>query len=526
MGIQQKESIIVVISDPQVNFLLERVLKSAGYYVTICPDSAAAQRELAKGGSTLMILGEKLNDVPGLDFGAAVLRQNPAMPVLLFVNNDQPELLKTALRLGVSDYLCQPLKADEILKSVQNCLEKARRHREWVVLESRRATASLSKRIGEIDTLTRLGHAVTSSLNLDEVLTAIVDAAVGLTGAEEGSLLLVDPSSGDLYMRAARNFQEDFVRKFRLPIQDTLAGTVLRTGQPVTLDEQTPQKIKTSYLVHSLVYVPLQLHGRVIGVLGVDNRMNRTPLQENDQRMLQALAEYAAIAVDHAALYENISQEHNKLNTILTQIQDGVIVINRERQIVFINKIAQAAFGLGDQNLAGRLFDDIFCDTELSDLLASPHRNPLDRTEITVADGRIFGILLTSITEVGLAITMNDITNLKRMDRLKSEFVSTVSHDLRSPLTAILGYVELLDRVGSLNEMQHDFVRRVELSVHNITSLVDDLLNLGKIEAGFDTRMETVQIDPLLRSRSKDFRSSSPTGTSGYRLISPKICRL
>ena len=65
-----------------------------------------------------------------------------------------------------------------------------------------------------------------------------------MTGSEEGSLLLLDEKSGELYMRASRNFNDDFVNTFRLPIQDSLAGSVLRSGKPVILDEKTPQKIK------------------------------------------------------------------------------------------------------------------------------------------------------------------------------------------------------------------------------------------------------------------------------------------
>ncbi|MBK9053155.1 MAG: HAMP domain-containing histidine kinase [Chloroflexi bacterium] len=74
--------------------------------------------------------------------------------------------------------------------------------------------------------------------------------------------------------------------------------------------------------------------------------------------------------------------------------------------------------------------------------------------------------------------------NSKELDRLKSDFVSIVSHDLRSPLTAILGYVELLERVGPLNEAQTSFVGRVKQSVDNITNLISDLLDIGRLEAG------------------------------------------
>ena len=93
---------------------------------------------------------------------------------------------------------------------------------------------------------------------------------------------------------------------------------------------------------------------------------------------------------------------------------------------------------------------------------------------------------------------MQDITYLKELDRIKSDFVSTVSHDLRSPLTAILGYVELIDRVGAVNEQQKEFIHRVQISVQNITSLINDLLDLGRIEAGFDVRKEVVPFSAII----------------------------
>jgi two-component system phosphate regulon sensor histidine kinase PhoR len=509
MATVQRETALVVISDPQINFLLDRFLRSAGFNVVICPDTAVAKKELAVGSPALMILGEKLSDAQGLDFATVVLRQYPAVPIILFVSNDTPDLLKAALRLGVSEYLCLPLKAEDILKAVQNSLTKARLRKEWVLLEARRATTGLQKKLDEVEALTRLGRTVTGSLDLDSVLEAVVDAAVELTGAEEGSLLLLDLASGELYMRAARNFQEEFVRKFRLPIQDTLAGSVLRTGQPVILDENTPQKIKTSYLVHSLAYVPLQSKDQVIGVLGVDNRLDRKPLSERDIKMLSALAEYAVIAIDNAALYSSISQERNKLDTILNHIQDGVMVIDQDQRLLFANRAAQEVFDWTGELINGQPYEELIELPVLLDLVRSRGKEAIDRAEITLEDGRVFNALINSIPEVGLVVTLHDITNLKKLDHIKSDFVATVSHDLRSPLTAILGYVELIERVGTINDTQKEYIHRIHTSVHNITSLVDDLLNLGRIEAGFDTRKETVHLDHLIRFAVESIRKQA-----------------
>ena len=321
-----------------------------------------------------------------------------------------------------------------------------------------------------------------------------------LTGAEEGSLLLVDKESDQLYIRASKNFQEDFVRTFRLPIQDTLAGNVLLTGQPVVVDESTPQKIKTSYLVHSLIYVPLLLKARVVGVLGVDNRNNRLPFQKHDIDLLGTLAEYAVIALLNATLFNDTQAERNKLDTILRRVQDGVVVVDRARQILIINQAAETSLGVMASEVLGKLAADVLPQPEVVSLLEAHTGSLSNRTEFTTVDNRVYSAQLSPIPEVGAAITLHDITYLRKLDRMKNDFVGTVSHDLRSPLTAILGYAELVERAGPVNELQAEFIRRVESSVVNISHLVDDLVNLGRIQTGFDSRNENIQLPEVLKN--------------------------
>jgi two-component system NtrC family sensor kinase len=123
---------------------------------------------------------------------------------------------------------------------------------------------------------------------------------------------------------------------------------------------------------------------------------------------------------------------------------------------------------------------------------------------------------MTIIQDVGQAVVMQDITHFKELDRIKSDFVSVVSHDLRSPLTAILGYVELLHRVGPINEVQTEFISRVRNNVNQITALIGDLLDLGRIEAGFDREMEVYHLTSLIRDVAEGLR---PAGAEkGQRL--------
>jgi two-component system phosphate regulon sensor histidine kinase PhoR len=199
-----------------------------------------------------------------------------------------------------------------------------------------------------------------------------------------------------------------------------------------------------------------------------------------------------------ASLQQRVD-ELQKLDTIVEHIEDGVIILDEELKLLLINPAARRAFGLWqDDAVRGRPITEVLPHPDLK-ILLSDEKTPMPQNEITFEDGRVLSAQCTSIPRIGIAITMQDITYLKQIDRLKNEFVHTVSHDLRSPLTAILGYVDLLDRVGPVNEQQREFIRRVQNSVKSITSLVNDLLELGRIEAGFDTQKEMVPLEGIIR---------------------------
>ena len=286
---------------------------------------------------------------------------------------------------------------------------------------------------------------------------------------------------------------------------------MLRSRKPLLFDAETPLKIKTSYLVHAGIYVPLLLKERAIGVLSVNNRTpgsagkGEKAFSEAQLAQVSALADYAAIAIENARLYARSEMERHKLETILTGVEDVVIVVDGDGRLVLVNQTARRVFGVEAERVVNHPAQAVFRHADLLELLetgageqpAAGEPAPR-RSEIKLEDGRVYNAQLTPIPEVGLAITMQDITHLKELDRIKSDFVNTVSHDLRSPLTAILGYVELIEHVGAVNKTQADFIQRIQYSVHSITALINDLLDLGRIEAGFDTRKEVTPLGAII----------------------------
>ncbi len=119
-------------------------------------------------------------------------------------------------------------------------------------------------------------------------------------------------------------------------------------------------------------------------------------------------------------------------------------------------------------------------------------------TEIRMPDGKTYLAMASSMNAdgrtVGRVCVLRDVTQLKEIDTLKSDFVSTVSHDLRSPLTLMRGYASMLEMAGDLNEQQKNYVRMIVQGVDNMAKLVNNLLDLGRIDFGVGLQVESIPV--------------------------------
>jgi two-component system NtrC family sensor kinase len=503
-----KQELILLALNPSATLqLLERALRAADYSVAIAQNTESLEKALIESNPALVLIGEDLRGISGLEISIRMLERFPTLPIVLFADRDDPALMKQCLKAGLSDYIHPPLKIDDIVHAIRRSQQRASSMGDWVRREVKRSTQSLEKRVNELEALMQVTRQIGGSLDIDNVLTSMVSAAVSLTGAEEGNILLLDEQTGDLIMRASRTFEDQTARTFNIPVKDTLAGQVIRTGQPVAFSENAPLKIKTAYLVYSLIYAPLRVQDRVIGVLSVVNRRSQRPFITQHEMIINILSDYAAIGIDNARLYASSEAGRIKLETTITGIADGVILLDQQNRILLINPVARTAFGLGITDLEGKPASEVILHADFKSLLDTAEENPFKSHEVSFEDGRVFNAQYTPINDVGAAITLQEITHLKMLDRIKSDFINTISHDLRSPLTSIMGYVELLDRVGDLNDQQKKFIQHIRASIQSITALVNDLLDLGRIEAGFDSRKDDVAFDTVVRYALDNFQN-------------------
>ena len=196
----------------------------------------------------------------------------------------------------------------------------------------------------------------------------------------------------------------------------------------------------------------------------------------------------------------NLSEtELQRYEYIFANIGDGVVILDDNGCIQLMNRAMQVAFDLPAKGYRGKPVSEVIDHPDVNILFKQAQAVPLKYHEVNFEDGRVYNAHYTPLKGIGWLVTMQDISHLKQLDHMKSDFVHTVSHDLRSPLTSVLGYTELVGRAGALNEQQIEFIDRIRSSVKNITTLVDELLDLSRLEAGFDTLRETVHLEDTLK---------------------------
>ncbi len=492
------------------NLLAKQILGPAGYDVLTANDGALGLKAARRFSPDLLIVDYEMPHLTGLELLDALKQDGFDIPAILITGSSSEELVIRAMRAGVRDYLVKPFEDGALRAAVRRVLGKAKPEVSAAVLE---------RRLRELHTINKIAKVLTSQLDLGQVLNRVVEAAVHLTEAEEGLLMLLDEATGELYIRAAKNFEASMAQNFRLKVSDSLAGEAMRNRMPITLSSANALKITTAYLVKDLIYVPLVLRGKAIGVLGVDNRYINRSFDRDHLRLLTALADYAVIAISNARIYAQTRSERDTLDAMFRHIGDVVILVDAENHIVVCNPAACRAFDIDVPDPKGQKLDVVIPHQNVLDLFAEECEDGKDYAgEIVLENGQTLSAHLSNIDGMGRVVVMQDISRLKELDRVKSDFVSMVSHDLRSPLTAILGYVELIDRVGEVNDAQKEFVDRIIASVQSITALISDLLALSRIEAGLDIERKPTSIPDILHYAVDAERQCMETRQQALRL--------
>lgn len=182
----------------------------------------------------------------------------------------------------------------------------------------------------------------------------------------------------------------------------------------------------------------------------------------------------------------------DKLTAILSSMTEGVLAVDREGKTFLVNRAACNMFGLDRENTVGRYIHEVFNNKRLNTLvketLQSGNVHTFETADI-IPNDTVFRLHITPIRGskggLGVAIIAHDITDLNKLEKMRVEFVANVSHELKTPLASIKGFVETL-KDGALEEPENarKFLSIIERHTNRLNNLISDLLSLSKIESG------------------------------------------
>jgi PAS domain S-box-containing protein len=424
-------------------------------------------------------------------------------------------------------------------------LNKLRQHAGVAIENARRYSSALQSR-DDLASVFEASLVASSLLDLRAVLERLAEHITNALGMD-GITLSAWESQHDRLINWIGYHRRE------LDLRDTMGSIVPLQKLPAarqTMRDRTPRIVSATHTatlqqesqwlsargIAQMLMLPLVARNSVIGLIRLYTLDPSRTLHPIEMQLAQTLSTQAAIAIDNARLIEELREgartleqrviertadlervarrqmiEASKTQAIIESANDGVVVIDATQVVILVNNAAEQMLGRPRDRLLG---------LSLSELVESLGEAPLpwvramqewiggdtaheERIEL---DGRTISIILSPVRlegEVqGLVNVLRDVTRDVEINRSKSEFVSTVSHELRIPMTAMLGYVDLMAKqlAGPVTETQLEFLGVIRRNMERLTTLVNDLLDLSHIETGrINLRLECVALPEVVK---------------------------
>ncbi len=371
---------------------------------------------------------------------------------------------------------------------------------------------SLKRRLDELSLLLDVSQDVSSSMDINRGMPTVLKGALRGTGAAGARVVVMNPSG-----RQPLSFGEGPANT-TMAHHDRQVMSLIRNqkelilGSPNEVVDILKNGVAPEKLPKALVAFPLTTNNRFQGILWLTYRQSHT-FDQVELSFLRTLTSQASVLVENARLYATAEGGRRRLAAVLASTSDAVIVTDQTERILLINPAMEKYFGLKATAAIGRPIKDMIKMEALVTALTKSS-NRTQNVEIQIDDGKVLYASASSIFNndgqaIGRVAVLRDITYLKEIDEMKSEFVATVSHDLKSPLTFMLGYATMLPLVGSMEPKQEEFVGKIVGGIEQMADLVDGLLDLGRLEAGVGLVLGNLSIKETMESVVQEHQLSA-----------------
>jgi len=396
-----------------------------------------------------------------------------------------------------------------------------------------RETLKLQQKMRETETQYKITQIINSSLDLDEVFNSILESAIYLLNADGGTIFLKDKETEELIFEKVKGEKEKNLLGKRLKKGEGLVGWVVEKGEGVVVNNVLKDKRFSPYFdeitgfkTGSVICAPLKVNDDIIGAIEIVNSVYKKPFTEYDLKLVINFANEASIALHKALLYNQVNIERERMMKIIENTADGLIILDVNKNIKLINTAAQNIFSLMPEDINKNCKETLKCkdlkgnvlcvdcpldrlyQQKLPFLQYEMKFYPQNRKEI------ILGCSLSALWEnekiKDFILAVRDISLSKELDRMKSEFVANVSHELKTPLTAIKGYSELLLTQDVSLDRAKNYLKIINNEADRLTKLINDLLDLSRIEAGrIEIKRDVVDLKKIINGRIFFFQNQT-----------------
>jgi PAS domain S-box-containing protein len=361
---------------------------------------------------------------------------------------------------------------------------------------------AMEQRAGEMQLLNRLGEMLLSTTDLN----FIVDTALNmlprlLPGNTQGLIVVGDEGA---YVGAAIPYGF----KHGQQILDDILGRFFEISEGATPLEIISSKcvagnmpVESDWKAITTLSLPILTRQGIQGLVYLASGKEET-FNEDVLRIASLIVSQISATIANAQLFHQVEQERARLAAILNSITDAVLVVNRTGRIVLDNPAARNVMAV-EESKSGHLLAESTTLRPLIELFEDAMQGGNPTGELELEDGRTFFANLSPVSiggqdVTGWVATMQDVSHFKELNELKNDFVSSVSHDLRTPLSTILLAINLVAEAGLVNQDQQGLLNSVDRQVRAMSDLIEDILDVGKIEAGIDMEMEPCDVGPII----------------------------